>query len=106
MRLSTLWVGFSGSKSTRLLRHGMAGHMVEIVGLSWMAKPCGRSSRSLKVIEPPDLGSCASAGEAIRLARAASPTTRRNLGMVIARLRWAGLTIQHLALAEAALRSS
>src|SRR5712691_276302 len=75
MRLSTLWVGFSGSKSTRLLRHGMAGHMVEIVGLSWMAKPCGRSSRSLKVSEPPTLGAWPRTGEAVTITSAARPTT-------------------------------
>ena len=34
-----LWVGFAGSKSTRLLKHGMAGHMVEMVGLSWIENP-------------------------------------------------------------------
>jgi len=39
MIVSTLWVGFIGSKSTRLLKHGMAGHIVEIVGLSLIAKP-------------------------------------------------------------------
>ncbi len=75
MRLSTLCVGFIGSKSTRLLRHGMAGHMVEMVGLSWMAKPCGKSSRSLKVIEPPDLGAWPSAGEAAATTSAVRPTT-------------------------------
>jgi hypothetical protein len=77
-------VGFMGSKSTRLLKHGMAGHMVEIVGLSWMAKPCGRSSRNRSVIEPPDLGSWASAGEALRSVRIATTTTtqlRPNAGM-------------------------
>src|ERR1700720_662713 len=96
MTVSTLCVGLSGSKSTRLLRHGMAGHMVEMVGLSWMAKPCGRSSRSLRVIEPPDLGSWASAEEAVMIARAARPTTRRNLGMLMR----SGLTIQHRPLAD------
>jgi hypothetical protein len=64
--VSTLWMGFSGSKSTRLLRHGMAGHMVEIVGLSLIANPCGRSSRSLRVSQPPDLGACPSEGKAVR----------------------------------------
>src|SRR5437867_10896298 len=54
--VSTLCVGFSGSNSTRLLKHGIAGNMVEIVALSWMAKPWGRSSRNLSVSQPPDLG--------------------------------------------------
>jgi hypothetical protein len=48
MTVSRLWTGLSGSKKTRLLKHGMAGHIVEMVGLSWIAKPCGKSSRSLK----------------------------------------------------------
>src|SRR5438309_9744824 len=87
MRLSTLCVGFIGSKSTRLLRHGMAGHMVEMVGLSWMAKPCGKCSRSLKVIEPPDLGSWQSAGEAAATTSAVRPTTRRNRGIFMSRRR-------------------
>src|SRR5262249_62022115 len=79
MIVSTLWVGLSGSKSTRLLRHGMAGHIVEMVGLSWMAKPWGRSSRRRQVSTPPDLGVSATTGETARAeheAMAASPIHR------------------------------
>jgi len=53
MTVSAVWVVFSGSNSTRLLKQGMAGHMVEIVGLSWIAKPCGRSSRNRRFSQPP-----------------------------------------------------
>ena len=34
MTVSALSVFFSGSKSTRLLKHGIAGHTVEIVEVS------------------------------------------------------------------------
>lgn len=37
-------------------KQGIAGHMVEIVALSWIAKPCGRSSRSRSVSPPPARG--------------------------------------------------
>jgi hypothetical protein len=70
--------GFSGSKSTRLLRHGMAGHMVEIVALSLIAKPCGRSSRSLRMSQPPYLGVCACEGRPVRSISAARPIAGRN----------------------------
>src|SRR6185436_15193975 len=57
---STFWTltyqCLSGSNSTRLLKHGMAGHVVETVELSWMAKPCGVSSRWATLSTPPDLG--------------------------------------------------
>ena len=39
MIVSTLSVFFSGSNSTRLFKHGMAGHTVEIVDVSWIEKP-------------------------------------------------------------------
>src|SRR5262245_6317463 len=39
MTVSALSVFFNGSKSTRLLKHGIAGHTVEIVEVSCMAKP-------------------------------------------------------------------
>ena len=58
--VSTLSVFFSGSKSTRLLKQGMAGQTVEIVAVSWMANPCARSSRSIMLRTPPDFGVCAS----------------------------------------------
>src|SRR5215467_1186249 len=54
--VSGLSVFLSGSNSTRLLRHGMAGHTVEIVEVSWIEKPWGRSSRSVSVNVPPALG--------------------------------------------------
>jgi hypothetical protein len=62
MMLSAVCVVFSGSNSTRLLRHGMAGHIVEIVGLSWIAKPWGRSSRKRRLSQPPAVGVCPGAG--------------------------------------------
>src|SRR2546426_12408668 len=58
MIVSTLSVFFSGSKSTRLLKHGMAGHTVEIVDVSWMEKPWDRSSRSIMLRTPPGFGVC------------------------------------------------
>ncbi len=56
MTVSTLSCCLSGLKSTRLLKHGMAGHVVDTVELSWMAKPCGVSSRCATVSTPPDFG--------------------------------------------------
>ena len=77
MIVSALWVGFIGSKSTRLLKHGMAGHIVEMVGLSLIAKPCGKSSRSLRLSTPPVFGACPSEGDPARTISAAEPTARR-----------------------------
>src|SRR6185369_13012031 len=57
--VSMLSVGFPGSKKTRLLKHGRAGKLVEYVDASWIAKPCGRSSRSITLREPPLFGVCA-----------------------------------------------
>src|SRR5512132_3319464 len=102
--VSALWMGFRGSKSTRLLRHGMAGHMVEIVGLSLIAKPCGRSSRSLNVSQPPDLGVWPNKRAPIRSTRRAKPTAGRNRVILIARLAEPnGLHDQVLPLSEADL---
>src|SRR5260370_29843372 len=56
MIVSTLSIFLSGSKSTRLLKQGIAGQTVEIVAVSWMAKPCARSSRSIMLSTPPDFG--------------------------------------------------
>src|SRR5260370_41764815 len=56
MIVSTLSVFLSGSKRTRLLKQGIAGQTVEIVAVSWMAKPCARSSRSIMLCTPPDFG--------------------------------------------------
>jgi hypothetical protein len=36
----------------------MAGHTVEIVAVSWTAKPWDRSSLSIMLRTPPDLGVC------------------------------------------------
>src|SRR2546425_1905047 len=84
--LSTLCVGSSGSKSTRLLKHGMAGHMVEIVALSWMAKPCGRSSRNLSVSQPPDLGAWPGEATPVRTTSPARPIAGRNRVILITHL--------------------
>src|SRR5215831_19466285 len=51
----------------------MAGHMVEIVAVSCIAKPCGRSSRSLKLSHPPCLGASARAGDPTRTTKATRP---------------------------------
>jgi len=77
MIVSALCVGLAGSKSTRLLKHGMAGHIVEMVGLSLIAKPCGKSSRSLRLSTPPVFGACPSEGDPARTISAAEPTARR-----------------------------
>src|SRR5262249_47086525 len=71
---STLCVVLSGSKRTRLLKQGIAGHMVEIVAVSLMADPCGRSSRSRSVRSPPYLGVRPSVGDAVSTTK----TTRDN----------------------------
>src|SRR3989441_3113324 len=84
--VSTLCVGFSGSKSTRLLKHGIAGHMVEIVALSWMAKPCGRSSRNLSVSQPPDLGAWPGEATPVRTTSPARPIAGRNRVILITHL--------------------
>src|SRR2546427_12249045 len=64
MIVSALSVFLSGSKSTRLLRQGMAGQTVEIVAVSWVGNPCARSSRSIMLRTPPDLGAWLVAGVA------------------------------------------
>jgi hypothetical protein len=79
-------MGFSGSNSTRLLKHGMAGHMVEIVALSWIAKPCGRSSRNLSVSQPPDLGAWPWEGTPVRITSPARPIAGRNRVILITHL--------------------
>src|SRR5213594_2096959 len=56
MIVSTLSVFFKGSNSTRLFRQGITGHTLEIVEVSWMAKPWDRSSRSIMLRTPPDFG--------------------------------------------------
>src|SRR5207249_9538212 len=91
--VSTLCVGFSGSKSTRLLKHGIAGHMVEIVALSWMAKPCGRSSRNLSVSQAPDLGAWPWEATPVTNTSPARPITERNRVILITHLRFQSLSI-------------
>ena len=56
MTVSALSVGFSGSNSTRLLKHGITGQTDEMVAVSWMAKPWGKSSRWVRVRTPAGLG--------------------------------------------------
>src|SRR5207302_3349495 len=48
--------GLSGWKVTRLLKQGRLGQTVELVAVSWMAKPCGRSSRCMSRRIPPGRG--------------------------------------------------
>src|SRR5437667_11214049 len=91
--VSTLCVGFSGSKSTRLLKHGIAGHMVEIVALSWMAKPCGRSSRNLSVSQPPDLGAWPWEATPVTNTSPVRPITERNRVILLTHLRFQTLAI-------------
>src|SRR5437762_12230601 len=76
MTLSALSVFFSGSKSTRLLKHGMAGHTEEIVDVSWIAKPCGRSSRCMTLRTPPDFGVWLMAGVVTNAAAMTAQTAR------------------------------
>src|SRR5438105_15127609 len=80
--LSMLSVFLSGSNITRLLKHGMDGHTEEMVDVSWMAKPCGRSSRCMTLRTPPDFGVWLPAGVAAGAAAASvemarTATTRR-----------------------------
>src|SRR5262245_14195892 len=63
MTLSAVCVVFSGSNRTRLLRHGMAGHITEIVGLSWIENPWGRSSRRRRLSQPPATGVAPGVGD-------------------------------------------
>src|SRR5262245_5831530 len=67
----------SGSKITRLLKHGIAGHVVETVDVSWIAKPCGVSSRWARFIVPPDLGALAGAWPMAGTPPKRSPDTAR-----------------------------
>src|SRR5438105_3800305 len=72
MIVSTLSTFLSGSKKTRLFRHGIAGHEVEMVPVSWTAKPSG-SSRCVMLRVPPDLGAWLTAGP---LSATAEPMAR------------------------------
>src|SRR5437879_13361082 len=56
MTVSRLSTRFIGSYMTRLLKHGAAGNTVEMVAVSWIEKPCGRSSRCMAFRMPPDFG--------------------------------------------------
>src|SRR5262245_44952246 len=75
MTLSAVCVVLSGSNSTRLLRQGMAGHIVEIVGLSWIENPCGKSSRRRRLSQPPAVGVVPGGGD---WPRASDAETTRN----------------------------
>ena len=76
MTVSALSVGFSGSNSTRLLKHGIAGQTDEMVAVSWMAKPWGKSSRWVRVRSPPGLAACAGADGQDRGERESGAATR------------------------------
>src|SRR5215467_3376364 len=54
--LSGVSTGFMGSKYTRLLKQGEAGHTVAMVELSWIESPCGSSSRCMRLRMPPYFG--------------------------------------------------
>src|SRR5215813_13573260 len=56
MMLSGVSTGFMGSKYTRLLKQGEAGHTVAMVEVSWMERPCGSSSRCIRLRTPPYFG--------------------------------------------------
>src|SRR5262247_1227823 len=63
MMLSGVSTGFMGSKYTRLLKQGEAGHTVAIVEVSWIERPCGSSSRCIRLRTPPYFGVSARAGK-------------------------------------------
>src|SRR5262245_11484520 len=65
-------VGFMGSKYTRLLKHGEAGHTVAMVEVSWIDRPCGSSSRCITLRTPPYFGVSARAGSPAAIATAAA----------------------------------
>src|SRR5262245_17582042 len=65
-------VGFMGSKYTRLLKHGEAGHTVAMVEVSWIDSPCGSSSRCITLRTPPYFGVSARAGSPAAIATAAA----------------------------------
>ena len=54
--VSMLSVFLLGSKKTRLLKQGSDGVLVATVDVSWVAKPCARSSRAMMLRVPPDFG--------------------------------------------------
>src|SRR5215468_2490541 len=71
MMVSGVSAGFMGSKYTRLLKQGEAGHTVAIVEVSWIESPCGSSSRCIRLRTPPYFGVSARASE---VKPSASPT--------------------------------
>src|SRR5437763_1511669 len=85
MTVSGPCVGLAGSKRTRLLKHGMAGHSVEMVGLSWIAKPCGRSSRSRRLSVPPGFGVCDAGGACANAGHASTTTSAMALSRFMER---------------------
>ena len=82
MIVSALSVALRGSNSTRLLKQGIPGHTEEIVDVSWMAKPWGRSSRWVMARVPPGLGVWATASGTTASAIRVSRTGSRKLPMV------------------------
>ena len=52
MTVSVLSWRLSGSKITRLLKQGLTGHTLEIVDVSWRAKPGERSSQHDGPVDP------------------------------------------------------
>ncbi len=65
-KVSMLSVFLLGSKKTRLLKQGRDGVLVATVDVSWVAKPCARSSRSMTLRVPPDFGAWPMAGVRVR----------------------------------------
>ncbi len=78
MIVSTLSCFLSGSKYTRLLKQGLAGQTTEMVAVSCIAKPWGRSSRSITLNEPPDFGVWLSTGRAAMAAASSTAATVNN----------------------------
>src|SRR5262245_24929722 len=76
MIVSGLSFVLRGSNRTRLLKHGMDGHTDEIVAVSWMAKPWGRSSRWVSVRRPPGLAARAGTGTVTAAASNPTPPSR------------------------------
>src|SRR6185369_7609596 len=57
----------------------MAGHVTEFVAVSWIANPCGRSSRCTSFRTPPDFGAVWAApapGDEIATTRTSTRTSR------------------------------
>src|SRR5215813_3086304 len=62
----------------------MAGHVTELVADSWIAKPCGRSSRSTRRSTPPGLPSAAAGtGWSVRSTHAQAARTRARTALML-----------------------